>query len=74
MYVDKPIKLRVGDILVLRKLHPCGSDRWEVTRTGIDIGLKCLGCGRRLMIPRPKLEKAIKKVLPAGADTEKEKG
>ncbi|HHV78694.1 MAG TPA: DUF951 domain-containing protein [Firmicutes bacterium] len=72
--MDRPIKIRVGDILVLRKVHPCGSDKWEVTRTGIDIGLKCLGCGRRLLIPRVKLEKAIKKVLPNVADAENKKG
>lgn len=57
-----PIKLAVGDVLRLRKTHPCGSDRWEVTRTGIDIGVKCLGCGRYVMIPRIKLEKSIKDI------------
>lgn len=62
--MERPIKLRIGDIVELKKTHPCGNARWEITRTGIDIGLKCLGCGRRVMIPRIKLEKAIKKLIP----------
>lgn len=57
----------LGDVVQMKKQHPCGSDRWEVTRTGIDIGIKCLGCGRRVMIPRIQFEKAVKKRFPAGA-------
>lgn len=53
----------VGMVVQLRKPHPCGADRWEITRTGIDFGLKCLGCGHRIMIPRPKFERAVKAVL-----------
>jgi hypothetical protein len=55
-----PIKLEVGDIANMKKKHPCGSSRWEIVRTGMDIGLKCLGCGRRVLVPRPKFEKALK--------------
>jgi hypothetical protein len=51
-----------GDIAILRKVHPCGSFRWEVYRIGADIGLKCLGCQRRQMIPRSKFEKMLKKI------------
>jgi hypothetical protein len=57
------IRYEIGDIVKMKKTHPCGSDRWEVTRTGIDFGLKCLGCGRRVMIPRPKFEKAVKTIV-----------
>lgn len=57
-------KYAVGDVVRLRKAHPCGSDRWEITRTGIDFGLKCLGCGHRVMIPRPKFEKAVREHQP----------
>ena len=60
----KPIlKINVGDVVRMKKQHPCGSDVWEVTRTGIDIGLKCRGCGRRVMIPRIKFERACRQVL-----------
>ncbi len=56
-------RYNLGDVVRLKKLHPCGSDQWEVTRTGIDFGLKCLGCGHRVMIPRVKFEKAIREVI-----------
>ena len=59
-----PLKLELGDIAKMKKEHPCGSDRWENVRTGMDIGIKCLGCGRRVMVPRPKFEKAIKSLEP----------
>ena len=47
----------------MKKTHPCGSDQWEITRVGMDFGLKCQGCGRWVMIPRPKFEKAVKAVV-----------
>ena len=53
---------RLGQVVQLRKAHPCGSDLWEITRTGIDFGLKCRGCGHRVMIPRPKFERAVKAI------------
>ena len=56
-------KYYVGDIVQMKKAHPCGTDLWEVTRTGVDFGLKCQGCSRRVMIPRPKFEKGVKKVV-----------
>ncbi len=58
------VRYEVGDIVKMKKTHPCGSDQWEITRTGIDFGLKCLGCGRRVMIARPKFEKAVKNIVP----------
>lgn len=54
--------LKVGDILLLKKQHPCGSKEWEVLRTGIDFRIKCLGCNHQVMIQRKKLEKNIKQV------------
>lgn len=57
------IRYEVGDIVKMKKQHPCGSDRWEITRTGIDFGIKCLGCGRWVMVPRPKFEKAVKAIV-----------
>ncbi|MDI6823338.1 MAG: DUF951 domain-containing protein [Bacillota bacterium] len=57
------IRYHVGDVVRLRKAHPCGSDRWEITRTGIDFGLRCLGCGRYVMIPRRRFERSVKELL-----------
>lgn len=53
----------VGDIVQTKKNHPCGSDRWEILRVGMDFRLRCLGCGRLILIPRIKAEKSIKRVL-----------
>ena len=52
--------IRVGDILVLKKNHPCGACRWEVLRIGADFKLRCTGCGREVMGARTKYEKQIK--------------
>lgn len=53
----------VGQTLILKKTHPCGSDRWLVERIGADIGCKCLGCGHFNVWPRRLLEKALKEVI-----------
>jgi hypothetical protein len=58
-----PMNLRIGDIVRLRKQHPCGGFEWEIVRIGADIGLRCLTCGRRVLLPRSKTEKRIKKIL-----------
>ena len=52
--------IRVGDILTLKKKHPCGSNIWRTLRIGADFKLKCLGCGHEIMAPRKKIEKYIK--------------
>lgn len=57
------VRYEVGNIVKMKKTHPCGSDQWEITRTGIDFGLKCLGCGRFVLVPRPKFEKAVKEIV-----------
>ena len=54
--------IKTGDILIMKKSHPCGSREWEVLRTGADFRLRCLGCGREIMGPRSKFEKNIKQV------------
>ena len=56
------MELHLNDILELKKDHPCGSRRWQVLRVGMDIKLRCLGCGHEVMGPRSKFEKNIKKV------------
>ena len=55
--------IRLGDRLLMRKPHPCGSNEFTVTRTGADIRIKCSGCGREVMLDRVRLEKNIKKVM-----------
>lgn len=55
-----------GDILTLKKTHPCGSHEWEVLRTGADFRLKCVGCGHQIMIARSQVEKRIRQVKKAG--------
>ena len=55
--------LHLHDIVELKKEHPCGSRRWDVLRVGMDIKLRCLGCGHELMLPRSRVEKSIKKIL-----------
>lgn len=54
--------ITTGDILIMKKPHPCGSKEWEVLRTGADFRLKCLGCGHEVFGPRPKFEKNIRQV------------
>ena len=56
--------IHVGDVLELKKPHPCGSREWLVLRVGMDFRLRCAGCGHELMIPRSKAEKAVKKIIP----------
>lgn len=55
----------VGDVLELKKEHPCGSRSWLVLRVGMDFKLRCRGCSHELMIPRSKAEKSIRKWIPA---------
>lgn len=55
--------IKVGDVLLMKKPHPCGSCQWQVLRVGMDFKLRCLGCGREVMLPRAKAEKNVKKLL-----------
>ena len=54
--------IQVGNILKLKKQHPCGSYEWEVLRVGADFRLKCCGCEHQIMIPRRTLEKSVKEI------------
>ena len=56
------MQLKLGDIVVMKKAHPCGSKEFEITRLGVDYKLRCTGCGREVMIPRIKADKSIKAV------------
>ena len=52
----------VGDIVTLKKVHPCGSKEWEILRVGADFRLKCTGCGHQIMVPRRMVEKNTRKL------------
>jgi hypothetical protein len=56
--------LELGDVVRLRKTHPCGGYDWKVVRLGADIGLECLTCGRRILLPRRILARRLKAILP----------
>ena len=64
-----PSDYRVGDVVQMRKAHPCGSDRWRIYRVGADVGLRCLGCDRRVMLPRNKFERGVKRVIREADET-----
>jgi hypothetical protein len=57
------VKFYVGDIVRMRKVHPCGGTDWEILRVGMDFRLKCLSCGRIILIPRVKFEKGVKSII-----------
>jgi hypothetical protein len=60
MVKSEPIPFAVGDVVRLKKPHPCGGLDWSVVRLGADIGVKCQTCGRRVLLPRRDLERRIK--------------
>jgi hypothetical protein len=60
------LKIVLGDVVRMRKTHPCGSDQWEVVRLGADIGIRCLKCGRRVLMPRVKFERRIRQFIRRG--------
>jgi hypothetical protein len=67
------MEVRLGDVVRLKKPHPCGSHDWEVVRLGADIGIRCLGCKRRVLLDRSVFEKRVKTFLsrgPEGSDVE----
>lgn len=57
------IDIKVNDILLMKKEHPCGEKRWKVLRTGADLRLRCMGCDHEIMLPRFKIEKNIRQVI-----------
>ena len=63
-----PVEFRAGDVVRLRKPHPCGGFEWTVLRIGADIGLKCRTCQRRLMLPRRELERRMKAFVSRGPE------
>lgn len=54
---------KIGSVVVMKKPHPCGENKWEITRVGADIKIKCLKCGRSIMIPRIEFNKKLKNIV-----------
>ena len=65
------MNFEVGDVVKLKKKHPCGSQEWEILRVGMDFRLQCMGCGHQIMVPRKLVEKNCRGVRrPDGESTE----
>jgi hypothetical protein len=62
------VELQMGDIIRLRKKHPCGGYDWRVVRLGVDIGLVCQTCGRRILLPRSTVNKRVKSIVSRSED------
>lgn len=58
----------VGDIVQTKKNHPCGDNKWEILRVGMDFRIKCVKCEHIVMLPRTKFEKNVKKVISSNLD------
>lgn len=57
------LNYKLGSIVIMKKQHPCGTNKWEITRVGADIKIKCLECNRSIMLPRIEFNKKLKKVV-----------
>ncbi len=63
--IGDAMDFQVGDVIKMKKAHPCGTNQWEITRVGMDFRLKCKGCGRQVMLPRKQVEKSFRGKYPA---------
>ena len=59
-------EIRLGDVVRMRKPHPCGNSEWEVVRLGADIGIRCQKCGRRVLLPRSQFVRQVKALVKQG--------
>lgn len=57
------VQYQIGDVVRMKKKHPCGSDLWKITRMGMDFGIKCEGCGHAVMIPRIKFKRMARAIV-----------
>lgn len=62
--------LNIGDVVKMRKSHPCGSDLWAITYVGADIKIRCQKCGRIVMLDRPTFEKRVKKIVSSAEEAQ----
>ncbi len=58
-----PVEISLNDLVRMRKPHPCGGYEWRVVRLGADIGIKCVTCGRRVLLPRGEFERRLKAIV-----------
>jgi hypothetical protein len=65
-----PIELYIGDIVQMRKPHPCGGDTWRVVRLGAEIGMRCTTCDRKVLLPRATFERRVKRFVERGTALE----
>ena len=62
------MQYQVGQVVQLKKTHPCGSDCWRIIRVGMDFRIKCVKCGRSVMLPRSRFERRVKRVMSVSDD------
>lgn len=62
-----PLSLNVGDVVELRKSHPCGGYTWRILRVGVDVGMECLTCRRYVLVPRSRFEARVKRFIERAA-------
>ncbi len=65
--------IALGDVVQMRKAHPCGSDKWTIVRTGADVKIRCQGCGRLVMLDRAEFEKRVKKLVQHASEADDER-
>jgi len=66
--VIDPTDIRLNDLVRMRKPHPCGGYDWRVVRLGTDIGIRCLTCGRKVLLPRSQFAKRVKTIIQRGGE------
>ncbi len=62
-YGDSMRQYELGQVVRLKKEHPCGDNRWKIIRVGMDFRIKCLNCGRSVLLPRAKFEKRVREII-----------
>ena len=62
------MQYQVGQVVQLKKTHPCGSEWWRIIRVGMDFRIKCVKCGRSVMLPRSRFERRVKRVMSVSDD------
>lgn len=75
--VDVPLPvtpIRVGDVVRLKKPHPCGANEWEITRTGMDVGLACVACGRKVRLVRYEFDRRFKAYISRTVESPSDEG
>lgn len=63
---NPPIPIYLDDVVQMRKTHPCGGDEWRVVRLGAEIGIRCLKCDRKVLLPRAEFERRVKRFISRG--------